>query len=312
MGVYICDQTDALIDGDPWIYRIGYGTKTVYLTLSRFEAYPISDRMRPRYARSARAVLDILAGGGIETETPNAVSEVKGMYNRILRRDQWDWLSVYKALGRPSNVDASLIVQCLTELRPLLTAGKIGEVKAFFQTAPLQLLRSGLENFLLYLQETYQWLPSGRLVTSKREGQRKLSASKRFVYYDAAKIERASLAHQETLSELSSFLQTRGFRVECNMYVDAFSRLKTGPAFFEAKSISEDNELEQVRGALSQLYEYRFRHRLYGATLWIVLSKAPQLSWLSEYLINDREVNLLWIENGVLAGPSMEAMTRAI
>ena len=49
-----------------------------------------------------------------------------------------------------------------------------------------------------------------------------------------------------------------------------FTRLRSGPAIFEAKSVTDDNELAQIRHGLSQLYEYRYRHDLKGATLWLV------------------------------------------
>jgi hypothetical protein len=305
------DLTDAITDGRAWIYRIDDRTNTVYLTLSRFGAYPISDRMRPRYNRAARALLGLFAGEPANAESLNAVSEAKGMYNRILRRDQWDWLSVYKALNRPTTLEASQVVQWLIELRAILLDSKIQEAERFLHMGPAQVVRKGLENALMYLEKTYQGLPGGHLVTFNVERKVKVSTRKICSNYDAMKTERASSAHQETLSQLNSLLRAQGYRVESNMYVDAFSRLKTGPAFFEVKSISDENELEQVRGALSQLYEYRFRHRLDGATLWIVLSRPPQLPWLIEYLTRDREVCLLWLENGDLTGPSIDALARA-
>jgi hypothetical protein len=101
-------------------------------------------------------------------------------------------------------------------------------------------------------------------IAKEKEVEKDLSR-KVFVNYDAIKTERASAAHFETLSVVNAFLGVRGFRVESNNFVDAFSRLRTGPAFFEIKSISEENELNQVRSALSQLYEYRFPQR-YGSS----------------------------------------------
>lgn len=50
------------------------------------------------------------------------------------------------------------------------------------------------------------------------------------------KLERANIAHAETLDLLRSALSLGGYVVEQNKLVDAFSRLKTGPAIFEVKT----------------------------------------------------------------------------
>ena len=96
--------------------------------------------------------------------------------------------------------------------------------------------------------------------------------------------------------------------MEANQFVDAFTRLKNGPAIFEAKSVTDENELAQIRHGLSQLYEYRYRHNLKGATLWLVLSRKPREGWVINYLESDRGVHILWLESGALAGPSIERL----
>ena len=91
-------------------------------------------------------------------------------------------------------------------------------------------------------------------------------------------------------------------------FVDAFTRLKSGPAIFEAKSITDDNAVAQIRKGLSQLYEYRYRHELHGATLWLVLSRAPTEEWVVDYLENDRGVYVIWLEGGQLSGPCVDRL----
>jgi hypothetical protein len=81
--------------------------------------------------------------------------------------------------------------------------------------------------------------------------------------------------------------------------------LKTGSAIFEIKSITPDNERSQCRHALSQLYEYRYLHSLPDASLWLVLSRPPQSTWLVDYLMNDRGVEVLWVADERLDGPSI-------
>lgn len=45
------------------------------------------------------------------------ISELKGMFNRCLKKDQWDWFSVFDRIGFPDRVDMIRIVFLLSELR---------------------------------------------------------------------------------------------------------------------------------------------------------------------------------------------------
>ena len=124
-----------------------------------------------------------------------------------------------------------------------------------------------------------------------------------------SKLDSATAIHEESLKILGAHLAESGHQVESNKFVDAFCRLKSGPALFEVKSITDANALHQVRAALAQLYEYRFRHQLHGASLWVVLSEPLTVdAWLVDYLETDRDVRVLWVVDGTLAGPSIERL----
>jgi hypothetical protein len=122
--------------------------------------------------------------------------------------------------------------------------------------------------------------------------------------YTKEKLDAANATHGALLDALSEFLASNGHRVEASQFVDAFTRLKSGAAIFEVKSVSDDNELSQIRHGLSQLYEYRYRHGLDDASLWLVLSRAPKEEWVVKYLEKDRGVHLVWLEDCAFAGPS--------
>ena len=70
---------------------------------------------------------------------------------------------------------------------------------------------------------------------------------------------------------------------------------------FEMKSSDESIIIEQVRKAVSQLYEYRYRYHSSGqirenAVLVIVLQKSPDSqSWLKNYLLFDRHIAVCWL-----------------
>ena len=62
---------------------------------SEFGFKPISNRMRPRYVAALQHVGSALQSGGLREQDSEYFSEVKGMFNRCVRRDQWDWHTVY-------------------------------------------------------------------------------------------------------------------------------------------------------------------------------------------------------------------------
>jgi hypothetical protein len=76
----------------------------------------------------------------------------------------------------------------------------------------------------------------------------------------------------------------------------------------QVKSITPANERPQCRHALSQLYEYPYLQGLEHASLWIVLSAKPSADWIVDYLFSDRGINVVWRENGELAGPSLQEL----
>ena len=76
------------------------------------------------------------------------------------------------------------------------------------------------------------------------------------------KVKWATETHEELLQELRRFLEQRQLELVENRYVDAHCRLPDGQSLlFEVKSLSDDNELEQMRSGVAQLYEYRYRER---------------------------------------------------
>ena len=125
---------------------------------------------------------------------------------------------------------------------------------------------------------------------------------------DRSKLERANRQHVITLNRVVEVLNGFGVEVRETNLIDAFAVLGGKPVIFEVKSINPKNEREQVRHAVSQLYEYRYLYSLQDASLWMVFSQKPCSEWLVEYLTNDRQIKVLWVHDGELAGPSLNEM----
>ncbi|MCX5880426.1 MAG: hypothetical protein NTU74_00960, partial [Deltaproteobacteria bacterium] len=202
------------------------------------------------------------------------------------------------------------------------TATKLGEVSAAIRRGDLDFAVAGLEDAakeglartLLVARQTVEnsvaAIPQSRVLRGPDASSRKPATSARSIIstYAKEKLDSANATHATLLDVLGQFLGANGHRVEVNQFIDAYTRLKSGPAIFEAKSVTDDNELAQIRHGLSQLYEYRYRHDLTDATLWLVLSRAPRENWVVNYLEKDRDVHIIWLERGQLSGPSVERL----
>ena len=53
--------------------------------------------------------------------TINSLSEVKGMFMRVVKQDQWDWFVTFERLGRPSILISKKIGNQLKILRDIIS-----------------------------------------------------------------------------------------------------------------------------------------------------------------------------------------------
>ena len=73
-----------------------------------------------------------------------AISELKGMFNRSLRKDQWDWFTVYDRLGYPPKSEMKYIVRQLVQLRESLKEHDFEQALSIHRN----LVHSTLPNYL--------------------------------------------------------------------------------------------------------------------------------------------------------------------
>lgn len=96
-------------DLDCWVFA--NETNQSVLTADQRGRQPISPRMAERYV-AALGVLDELTsgdGGTVSEDARSRLSELQGMANRILRRDQADWVDVRRVLGSPDRNRLSVL-----------------------------------------------------------------------------------------------------------------------------------------------------------------------------------------------------------
>jgi hypothetical protein len=302
--------------GDPvrgWIWMVDESRNEVGITDDLFGRLPISDGQRAKYRRALSTTVAVLAGA-VPTDADKDVSELKGMFNRSLRKDQHDWLAVYDLFDRPSRERLHQLALEAAELREALTINA-------HRTLAVWVARWKAEGVVELLSEAGRRLESGwvRLPASRVQRATTVPAPSRTPRVemhpvDLVKLDAARNAHETVLEVLREHLERAGYVVEENVHVDAFARLRTGPAIFEAKSINAWNEVDQCRAALSQLYEYRYRFDR-SAGLWIVLSQklSGATDWMLDYFHDDRGVGVLWLdEKYQLVGPWLSRLTETV
>ena len=295
-----------------WILGFNELAKRVVLADSDFGRQPISDRMRPRYIRGLRALRLLLTeenDGQRESVDPDDLSEAKGFISRAMRKNQWDWFTVSRIMGHPDRRWCQPRQDLIGQTRRSLHEGDGSELD-LLRKLRSQLSVAEVERWLGLVEQSTPLLSKSTIFKQSTEqaplDEEGDGADEYIVSRTARlKIERANSEHARTLAVLETYLSQFGYIVEHSRLIDAFARLKSGPAIFEIKSINEQNERSQCRHALSQLYEYKYLHELPDASLWIVFSSKPVKPWLIDYLCTDRELKVLWLEGDALGGPAI-------
>ncbi|MFF8595950.1 HelD family protein [Streptomyces sp. NPDC015220] len=93
---------------DCWVFA--NETNQTVLTTDERGRMTISPTMAPRYIAALGILDELVSDTGGEPQNARArLSELKGMANRILRRDQADWVDVRRVLGSPDRQRLSLL-----------------------------------------------------------------------------------------------------------------------------------------------------------------------------------------------------------
>jgi hypothetical protein len=112
-----------------------------------FGLAPVKPHTQKARQKAAKLVLASLLEGEVTSpDLPDAVSEIKGLFNRVHRMDQWDWFTVYLELGGPPVYATKTIGKLLQEYRRCLT----GKSDADMDEVKAELMRRRTQ---LYLRE---------------------------------------------------------------------------------------------------------------------------------------------------------------
>ncbi|WP_225855122.1 hypothetical protein [Micromonospora noduli] len=90
-----------------------------------FGMAPVKPEVQQKRRQSVTAVLSCLQNDRIASSPAllEALSEVKGLYSRCHKQDQWDWFTVWQQLGRPGRKRCLQAGDALGRLRTAIRDG---------------------------------------------------------------------------------------------------------------------------------------------------------------------------------------------
>ncbi|WP_327177353.1 AAA family ATPase [Streptomyces sp. NBC_01335] len=149
---------------DTWVFA--NETNHSVLTADERGRLPISPRMADRYLGAVTVMAELLAPEAVSESVPDArarLSELQGMANRVLRRDQADWVDVRHVLGSPDR-------ERLGVLRDLAAGTNRALKDGILDTARLsdELAGSGWLDALAEARETLRTRGAGATGTAAR------------------------------------------------------------------------------------------------------------------------------------------------
>lgn len=110
-----------------------------------FGAAPFKSEAYKKNKAAIKFVLSFIDKQSVEKNVDicNEISIVKGLFNRIIRQDQWDWFTTYMYFDYPSYKECSEIVRLLSNLRTAINNANMEEAKNVS-------LRIKKTNFIVY------------------------------------------------------------------------------------------------------------------------------------------------------------------
>lgn len=94
-----------------WVAKIVVHQAELLVHDGDYGRLPVSDAMRPRYIAGIRALL------GEEEATADNLADARGMVVQIGKKQQADWLSVWRILGEPTNGDTKALLAAIDAIR---------------------------------------------------------------------------------------------------------------------------------------------------------------------------------------------------
>lgn len=113
-----------------------------------FGMAPIKSDTQKRREFHVQNLKNIFSKNKLHPEDAESFSEVKGLFNRIVRQDQWDWFTVFEQLGCPGRKKSSAISQELSQARKIITGKSDEDISRIFESLRTTKIEKYLDVFL--------------------------------------------------------------------------------------------------------------------------------------------------------------------
>ncbi|QNP75923.1 AAA family ATPase [Streptomyces roseirectus] len=296
---------------DCWVFA-NETTQTV-LTADQRGRSPVSERMAGRYL----AALDVLGelAGSDDGDVPDArvrLSELQGMANRILRRDQADWVSVLHLFGDPDRERLGVLRDlAATTSRALkertFDAGRLAEaVTASGWTEPLARARRELqERFGKEEQEPAAQEPAPQ-EPEEQEAERQMTAVDTVAepasapqdaflraLEESARADRACKKHEAVRHALKASLLWADLQPADSAIVDVSCVTRHGLFLYEALGAGHCAYAD-LRAGATRLLEVNHTLPTPADGLYLVLPEPPAEDWSAGTIRDVFRVHVIW------------------
>ncbi|MCX5558389.1 AAA family ATPase [Streptomyces sp. NBC_00038] len=301
-------------DLDCWVFA--NETNQSVLTADQRGRQPISLRMAERYV-AALGVLDELTGGDGGTVSEDArgrLSELQGMANRVLRRDQADWVDVRRVLGSPDRHRLSVLrdlaastnralkdegpdmsrlreslassgwAQALAEARETLKARLAAAAEPDFENTPATAAHQPEQKETEPVTAVEE-VPATQAATTKEGFLRALETS--------AAADRTCRKHEAVRHALKSALLWSDLQPADSAVVDVSCVTSEGLFIYEVLGAGR-SMYEDLRSGATRLLEINHTLPVPATGLYLVLCEPPVEDWSADTVHNVFGVHVLW------------------
>ncbi|MEU4149472.1 AAA family ATPase [Streptomyces sp. NPDC026659] len=296
------------------------------LTTDQRGRQPISPRMAERYL-AALGVFAELTGDG-DTAPENArerLSELKGMANRVLRRDQADWVDVRRVLGSPDRQRLNLLRDLAAETNRALKDDSldVGRLQE-------DLARTGWSQSLAQARQTLQHRmtastePAAETALAPAAPQPEQEAAEPMASAEdtaamtpstthllhalqtTATADRTCMKHESVRHALMSALFEADVQAMSSQVIDVTRTAADGHFLYEVLGAGQSAYTDLRLGA-ARLLEINHTLPTPADRLYLVLTEPPAEDWFAETLLDVFGVYLLWRANDGWGGRDTDA-----
>ncbi|MCP9986493.1 AAA family ATPase [Streptomyces sudanensis] len=295
---------------DCWVFA--HETNHCLLTADPHGRRPISPRTAERYLAALGVLFELTDGGGTVPENARErLSELKGMANRVLRRDRADWVDVRRVLGSPDKHRLSLLRDLAADTSRMIKDGApdLDRLRADLARAgwaqALHEAREALQRRVATGEPETGDAPSTaeqrseqketEPVTSAEDPPATPTPAQGFLHSleSAATADRACRKHEAVRHALKAALLWEDLQPTDSPVVDVSRIADDGHFLYEVLGAGRSTYAD-LRAGATRLLEINHTLPAPADRLYLVLSEPPAEDWSADTVFGVFGVRVLW------------------